>query len=854
MAYKYISAFVLITASCLAGQLILPSNVLDRDQTVPVTYRFSGQITGDGKVSVRWTDSLGRVVEDRSFTVSLTDEDEFTFPLDIRRAVAMRNELTAHLSIDGKNLKGPDRREDDAKVSFVARPSGPRWTDYEIIMWQQYPSNLLQPLEKLGITAGQYSGRSESLPEGFIANNMRWYSENIGTDFYSEYHRYRRDRIQHWSFLQAKDLYKKDPTSKEAFKRHPSLWDSDWRNRIHDRLVAAAKRNSPYRPVFYSLADESGIADLAAFWDFDFSDQSLVPMRRWLQSRYGSLAALNKEWESNFTNWNLVTPPTTHEAMQRKGDNFAAWADFKEWMDISFSDALLMGRKAIEEVDPQAYVNIGGGQRPGWGGYDYARITKALTAIEPYDIGNNVEIIRSLNPAMAMVSTGFANGPWEQQRVWRELFHGHRGLIIWDEKHEYVGANGQPGARGAEASKYYNEIRNGIGSLIINSQPVTEPIAIHYSQSSMRTEWMLARRPEGDKWIDRNARIERTDDEFLRLRESWCQLVEDQGMQYNFVSYDQLEKGELLKRGYRIFILPRSSSLSTAEADAIREFVSQGGTVIADGEPGAFNEHSRRLQAPSLADLFGGEHRQPVTTHKFGKGKTFFLNAPTLTYHTDRLLSKEASTHKLIGDLLRQDVKPAIAITDESGNAVVGVEAHNFHNGGVTLITLLSNPLQRVDELGPPDFKSNKRFEKPVPVTVTLPVAAHLYNVRTGEVLGQKKTFTATITPYEPVILASSPVQLPAMTVSAPTAVQRGSYISLGIACEGTAAATHVIHVDVLDPNGERMLQYSGNLLAKHGKIGRNIPTAFNDPAGHWTIRIHDVLSGQTETRTVNVN
>ena len=92
-----------------------------------------------------------------------------------------------------------------------------------------------------------------------------------------------------------------------------------WRRRIHDRLVDAVKRNSPYRPLFYSLADESGVADLAAFWDFDFSDQSLVPMRRWLQSRYGTLAALNKEWESDFKNWDSVTPPTTHEAMQRQG-------------------------------------------------------------------------------------------------------------------------------------------------------------------------------------------------------------------------------------------------------------------------------------------------------------------------------------------------------------------------------------------------------------------------------------------------------------------------------------------------------------------------------------------------------
>ena len=237
---------------------------------------------------------------------------EFTFPLDLRRAVAMRNHLAVHFSMDGKNLKSPDHREEDAQVTFVARPPNPKWNDYEIIMWQQYPANLLPALEKLGITAGQYSGRSESLPEAFIDNDMRWYSENIGTDFYSEYHRYRRDRIQHWAFLQAKELLKKDPTGKEAFKRHPSLWDPVWRERIHDRLVAAAKRNFPYRPIFYSLADESGIADLAAFWDFDFSDQSLVPMRRWLQSRYGTLAVAQQRMGDGF--YGLESGHAAHHA------------------------------------------------------------------------------------------------------------------------------------------------------------------------------------------------------------------------------------------------------------------------------------------------------------------------------------------------------------------------------------------------------------------------------------------------------------------------------------------------------------------------------------------------------------
>jgi hypothetical protein len=847
--------FCLAVSAAAASEIILPSTVLNRDATVTATYHMPRATTGAGTLSIHWTDSLGRVVEDSTIPVTLTDESDIHFPLDMRRAVAMKNELSAHLKLDGKDRKDrPDPHDETATIRFVARPPERDWKDYAIIMWQQYPGKLIPALQQLGINGGQYVGRNTTLPDFFIDNNMRWYSENIGTDYYSEYHRFRPDRIQHWSFLQAKDLYAKDPSSKEAFKRHPSFWDPEWRAKIHDRLVEAAKRFSPYRPFFYSLADESGIADLAAFWDFDFSDQSLVPMRRWLQERYGTLDALNRQWDSNFTTWDLVTPPTTHEAMQRPGDNFSAWADFKEWMDISYAEALRMGADAIHEVDKDAFVNIGGGQRPGWGGYDYARISQVLNAIEPYDIGNNVEIIRSLNPEMVMLSTGFAKGPWEQQRVWRELFHGQRGLIIWDEKREYAGEDGKPGARGLEAAKYYNEIRDGAGALIINSQPVTDPIAIHYSQASMRTEWMLARRPEGDAWIKRNARVERTDDDFLRLRESWCELIEDQGMQYKFVSYGQLEHGELLRSGYRVFILPRSSSLSPGEVQAIRDFVAQGGVVIADGEPGVFDEHSRRLPSPALADLFGPAAEGKTTERQFGKGKAILLHTGTLDYLQNRLMGKEEPVHKEVGDLLRASgIRPEFAITDASGQAPVGIEQHVFRNGGVYLLTLLSNPLLRVDELGPPDFKSNRRFEKPVTVTVTLPQSMYVYDTRARAALGQKQKLSVTVQPYEPVILAVSPMPLPALHLFAPDEAARGSVVHIGLQCPRTPASVQVLHVEVATPDGKRALQYTGNVLARDGRAVKSFPLAVNDPSGEWTIRVHDLMSGQTVTQLLKV-
>src|SRR5699024_2558586 len=145
--------------------------------------------------------------------------------------------------------------------------------------------------------------------------------------------------------------------------------------------------------------------------------------------------------------------------------------------------------------------------------------------------------------------------------------------------------------RGEQTRAYYNELRSGLAALVINSVRQSDPVAIHYSQPSMRIEWMLAQKPKGEAWVDRSSATERMDSEFLRLRESWCRLIEDAGLQYDFVASQQVESGDLLRRGYRVLILPRSTALSAKEAEEIRSFAAQGGTVLADGDPGRYDEH-----------------------------------------------------------------------------------------------------------------------------------------------------------------------------------------------------------------------------------------------------------------------
>jgi len=829
----------LLSLTACAAEIVLPAPDMERDQAVTAIYRTSGLATGKGTLAVRWSDALGRVVEDRTIPVELSDENEIPFPLDMRRAVAMQNTLTANFTLEGVNRKGePDRRDERAQVNFIARPPDRDWRDYRIIMWQDYPADQWKTLQSLGINAGQYIGRNSPPPDFLAGSDLQWYAENIATDFYSEYHRYFSDRPVNWKFIEAKELYKMDPSSKEAFKRHPSLSDPAWLERIRDRLISVAQKHSPYRPIFYDLGDESGIANLAAPWDFDFSDQSLVEMRVWLKQRYGTLAALNHQWGTHFSSWDLVTPETTAEAMKRTDENFSPWADHKDWMDISYARALQMGADAIHSVDPKAFVGIAGGQMPGWGGYDYARLTKAINFFEPYDIGNNIEIIRSLAPLTPVVTTAFARGPWEKHRVWYELLHGNRGLIIWDAKHEFVNGDGTPGPRGIEAGTYYNEIRGGLGALLINSRREAEPIAIHYSQASFRTDWMLRSQPKGDAWATRTPSAERSDNDFLRLRESYCRIVEDLGLQYRFVSYSAVEQGELRRGAYRVLILPDSLALSEEEAAAIRDFMERGGTVIASGEIGSFDPHSRRLARSQLSDV----QEQVVR-----------LPGDVLNYHRDRLLGKEGPVLEGARKVFETDgMRPKYRVIDERGQDVVGVETHVFRNGGATIVGLLTNPQLRVDELGPPEFKSNERFEKPRRLRLVAPEESFIYDIRKSESVGKRKDVEFTLDPYEPAIYAFLPASVEGIRMAASKAVPRGSTAEVSFTLDSPAAAS-VFHVAVTDPNGNGVAHYSGNFFGVDGRGGMQIPFAVNDSPGKWEVRVRELLTGTTARSLIEV-
>jgi hypothetical protein len=823
-AALFVAGINLLGGAASADQLVLPQAIA-RNQSIEVFYRFETPITGQGFLDIEWSDVAGRVVERRRIPLDLTNAPVVAFPLDTRRAVTMKNQLAAHLSFDTLAQSGRTfHRENDETQSFIVSPADHPWSDFQIIMWQRQTRAGYAALKGLGVTAGMVHPGGSSTATGdpinpLLDNDMRWYVENIATDFYSPYHRWSGDRSKNWKFLEAKKRYRDNPLDPAAFVREPSLSDSKWLTNIQNRLMRVVSAQHPYRPLYYNLGDEAGVADLAAFWDFDFSEYSLAAMRDWLKERYGNLTALNQEWGSEFGRWEEVKPMTTREAMQRSDQNFAAWADFKEWMDVAFARAIESGTKAIHKADPEAVAAIEGAQIPGWGGYDYSRLATTVDAMELYDFGDNVEMVRSFNPGLIMLQTSVERGAVEEHRVWREALRGVSGFILWDENNEFVSDDGTTGERGHWAAPLFALLRDGLGALLINSSRHTDPIGVLYSPASRRVQWLLDRRATGEDWSERDASAEYQDDAIRTATHNVASIIEHSGLQHRFISAEEVRRGKLRSGNYRILILPHTIALSPIEAKEISGFVEHGGVIVADGEPGIFDEHCRRAAEPLLSRVFA-------------EGKAIYL-----TFHGEG--GREGS--RAFSETLEAvGLRPRFPLVRPDGMLAKGIETYIFENGDVTVVGLLR------------DFDPSTDLGSREAVVMTLPRPLNAYDVRTGRSLGNSDRLVVELDPVEPVILALSERPLAPPSISGPSNIRLGGNAEFRIQSD-SPAAVNVVHLDVIDPAGNTIAHYSGNLLVPRGGVSKLLPLAFNDQPGIWSIRVKDLLGGGSEAAELQV-
>lgn len=358
-----------------------------------------------------------------------------------------------------------------------------------------------------------------------------------------------------------------------------------------------------------------------------------------LEKQMGTLGQANARW-GGLGSWNAPNRPTTFknwdeviaflqrfykelgEVTSTRGWNVSAWCDFRNFMDATYADAVKKAGDICKAEDPHAVCATEGAQVPAaFGWYNYEQVVRAVDAIEVYNRGNNVEVIRSLKPSVIMFSThrystlpgmkldagGRLRQNWAIRPIWWGVFHNHNAALIWDNnevENRFVDpATGKLTLSAETFSPMFHELRGGLGKLVINSRRLQDGIAIHYSQASIQIHWLLENLKNARDWMHKGG--ERSDSLCSAVRNSWTKLIEDLGAQYNFVGKSQIESGGLNSGEYKLFILPESIAVSEQEAEQIRAFVRAGGTVIADTRCGDLDARGRDMRKGLLDDAFG---------------------------------------------------------------------------------------------------------------------------------------------------------------------------------------------------------------------------------------------------------
>ncbi len=438
------------------------------------------------------------------------------------------------------------------------------------------------------------------------------------------------------------------------FQRPYNFYNPDENIYTSFSMQKTASKDKDHQSLGYSIGDEISNTNFTNPFDYDFSEISLSLFRDWLKKEYPSLDALNKEWDCSFSDWSEVVPYTNDETRilnmpeyrdrmlkMITGDkklfvipwdkrtapekrNYASWADWRSFQDGAWAKALTDIAEATRKADPATPVGILGAQAPSpYGGFDYDKLfTSGMNWIEAYDISCSKEILRSFNKRLApdkrwiTTRTHFPGGDAGVYCVWYyvlmrdsnnvvwQLFNPKEGGFFEDEK------SMKPTEKAVTLRESFLEVSDGIGKMLMESEEPLYPIAIYLSQSSSQAHWMIDSESDGATWIKRSGSWEGRNNSQNNDNLSWTKLLDDLGYQYDFVGKSSLLAGELFKKGYRLLVLPKTISLSDAEAEAIRKFAESGGVVIADTMTGTLDGHCKaRPGFKGALDKFFGIRR-----------------------------------------------------------------------------------------------------------------------------------------------------------------------------------------------------------------------------------------------------
>ncbi len=654
--------------------------------------------------------------------------------------------------------------------------------------------------------------------------------------------------------------------------RRPSLADPEWRSTVRRKLIERVRRTLPQGgAVDYCMGDEMSLTYYTRFFDFDWSADSLEAFRREMHGKYGAIEALNEAWGTAFKTWDAVMPMTREDA--RAAKNPAPWFEFRFYMNRQVAGFFSFVQDTIRSVDPHARCGLSGTQSPeAADGMDWWLLSHAFSYYHSYNTGWSCEMRRSFHalaggadqsPYFAGYS---ATDPGAENRMWWCLFHDTRGISAWKTGLFFYGDFTETQS-GRDTKRHLDTFRRGLWRLVRHAKRQQDGIALLFSMPSITAGALT-----GDE-----RRIEST-------RDAWVKLLEDSGLQYEFVSSPQIEGGILDKGLFRVLVLPFVTTMSERTADAVRAFVKAGGAVVATRLPGVRDGIGRPRRPALLADVFGvrggkgaapavdpvvrlnaswaglaadtevrcpvadaglrlaggaaraaaGEGRVPALILG-GNGRALLLNLDLGNYEQERRFHSPTEKRLravLLHFLAGVGVKPTYPITLESGRTP-HIEVIRYADGTREYLCLLNGDSE--------------------PDTATLPLGRprFVYDARSESFRGRISSLTVPLTPQCARVfrLCDRPAPPPRIILDAPRALRSsqavgGGRVRFAVALARDDGGPELVRITVVDARNRERPELMQTIWTDGRPVTSEFPLALNDPPGDWTLTAAVVGTG----------
>jgi hypothetical protein len=822
-------------------------------EEVPVRVHLSSLGMAAAEVHMRLFDNYDRLLDERRARVAMPAGADQAYRLTTRGALTHLARIDCEVLVDGVRT---DRRVTEV---FVLQPR--RWDDYDIVMYRFGPDpipgiwpKIDEQLRRLQVTTLSSYSLNNSKHANYNVQAQTRISGQESPD---------GEARDYYSAMKKKYLATGD---KRALVREYCLSDPAYRGLVTKELKSRTEPWVPFSPMSYYVFEEPSLTCYGDALDLCFSPHTLRAMRTWLREVYGSIGQLNKQWGTAFPRWESVVPDDTAEAQKR--GNYASWADHRTFMEITYADTFGFVLSELRKIDPEGILLNSGTQVSGsHNGCDYSRLNRYTKHLNAYDGGNQLDFHRNFSPDLK-ISGGSGYGVLGKDvfyNLYDGLFKGANGgaYIFW--QYSTLDPDLTMSQSGKDMEEGLREMRGeGIGKLVGMAVPDNHGIAIHYSYPSIHGTWIVDGKVSQEVTDDTS----RTFDRFNNNRDGWVKILKDSGLQFDFIAYSAVESGQLLSGNYKTLVLPMSVALSNREIDAIRQFVTAGGTLIADAFPGIMDEHCSFRAVRPLQDLFGvsakpgtrealvrtdadpdlqavgamplarKDERPLLLSHKFGKGRAYFLNRFLYEYPTQRAEGTAGPLLDQMAILLKDaGLHPKVTISGAGGERVPECATYLYNLGSTRLLGLVPDKNLAGEQ------KINLHFEG----------ASAVYDVRRKEFLGTGTHFETSIEPAVPRLFAIVAEPVRGIEATAPPAANRGDEIAVGFSTLAGAGFRSVAKIEVFDPAGIRLPHYGRNQDLVDGRGKFTFRTALSDPRGIWKIAVTDVLSGRRAVVPIEV-